>query len=301
MKNITLYILTMKKEQKSFEKLEKYQKGNLKFAVIGHVEWINFLEVNNFPKAGLITHSKRSFEMPAGGGGVIAKTLREITTSDVHFFTSLGNDFYGNQTKKIFKEMGIELHIAWRNSPTRRGFSLVDNTGERSITIVGDRLAPTSKDNLNWQLLKEMDGIFITAGDEEIFKKSRLCNTLCATPRAGIKTINNSKVLLDALIGSNLDPDEAFSLTDLTTNPKLIIKTEGKDGGILIPGGRFKSIYKKSPIIDSYGCGDSFAAGIIFGLASKWDIEKTVKLGTVLGSNCTENFGPYANIQNIFK
>ena len=55
------------------------------------------------------------------------------------------------------------------------------------------------------------------------------------------------------------------------------------------------------PIIDSYGCGDSFAAGILFGLASKWNIEKTVRLGTVLGSNCIGNFGPYANIQNIFK
>ena len=291
----------MRKKQRDFEGFEKYQKGNLKFGIIGHVEWVNFLEVDYFPRAGLITHSKRSFEMPAGGGAVIAKTLREMTTGDVHFFTSLGNDFYGNQTKKILEKMGINLHIAWRNSPTRKGFSIVDNSGERSITIVGDRLAPTSKDNLNWHLLKEMDGIFITAGDEEIFKKSRLCTTLCCTPRVGIKTIDNSQVCLDALIGSNLDPDEFFSLSDLTILPKLIIKTEGKDGGILIPGGRFKAVKNKNQIIDSYGCGDSFAAGIIFGLASKWNIEKTVKLGTVLGSNCIGNFGPYANIENIFK
>tara|TARA_Y100000589_G_scaffold303608_1_gene316136 strand:+ start:1578 stop:2453 length:876 start_codon:yes stop_codon:yes gene_type:complete len=291
----------MKKEQKNFANLEKYKKGTLKFAVVGHVEWITFLEVNDFPKAGLITHSKRSFEMPAGGGGVIAKTLREMTTSDVHLFTSLGKDFYGNETKKVYEKMGIQLHVAWRNSPTRKGFSLVDNLGERSITIIGDRLAPSSKDNLNWHLLKEMDGIFITAGDEEIFKKSRLCPTLCTTPRADIKIINNSKVLLDALIGSNLDPDENFSLSDLTNIPKLIIKTEGKDGGLIIPGGRFKAIDNKHPIVDSYGCGDSFAAGIIFGLASKWNIEKTIQLGTVLGCNCSGNFGPYANIQNIFK
>tara|TARA_Y100001978_G_scaffold110007_1_gene98142 strand:+ start:269 stop:1144 length:876 start_codon:yes stop_codon:yes gene_type:complete len=291
----------MKKEQKNFANLEKYKKGTLKFAVVGHVEWITFLEVNDFPKAGLITHSKRSFEMPAGGGGVIAKTLREMTTSDVHLFTSLGKDFYGNETKKVYEKMGIQLHVAWRNSPTRKGFSLVDNLGERSITIIGDRLAPSSKDNLNWHLLKEMDGIFITAGDEEIFKKSRLCPTLCTTPRADIKIINNSKVLLDALIGSNLDPDENFSLSDLTNIPKLIIKTEGKDGGLIIPGGRFKAIDNKHPIVDSYGCGDSFAAGIIFGLASKWNIEKTIQLGKVLGCNCSGNFGPYANIQNIFK
>ena len=290
----------MKKQQQNFEQLEKYQKGNLKFAVIGHVEWVNFIKVDYFPKAGLITHSKRSLEMPAGGGAVIAKTLSEITNGEVHFFTSLGNDFYGNQTKKIFEGMGINLHIAWRNSPTRKGVSLVDNSGERSITIIGDRLAPSSKDNLNWHLLNQMDGIFITAGDKEIFKIARSCQTLCSTPRAGIKTINESQIFLDALIGSNLDPDEFFSLSDLINIPKLIIKTEGKDGGFLIPGGRYKAIHNKSPIVDSYGCGDSFAAGIIFGLASRWDIDKTVKLGTLLGSNCIKNFGPYANIQNIF-
>ena len=291
----------MKKKQKNFKKSGKFERGNLRFAVIGHVEWMNFLEVDSLPKAGLISHSKRSLEMPAGGGGVIAKTLREITTGDVHFFTSLGHDFYGIQTKEIFKKMGIHLHIAWRNSPTRKGISLVDQSGERSITIVGDRLAPSSKDNLNWELIKEMDGVFITAGDEEIFKKSRSCPILCTTPRVGIKTISNSKVLIDALIGSNLDPDETFSLSDLTTIPKFIIKTEGKDGGILFPGGRFKAASNVIRIIDSYGCGDSFAAGILFGLASKWNIEKTVKLGTVLGGNCIGNFGPYANIKNIFK
>ena len=291
----------MKKKQMNSEKFEKYPKGNLRFAIIGHVEWINFLQVDYLPKAGLICHSKRSFEMPAGGGAVIAKTLSEMTTCEIHFFTSLGNDFYGNQTKEIFQKMGINLHIAWRNSPTRKGFSLVDKSGERSIIIIGDRLAPSSKDNLNWNLLKEMDGIFITAGDEEIFRKSRSCPILCTTPRVGIQTINNSQVFLDALIGSNLDPDEIFSLSDLTYIPKFIIKTEGKDGGLLFPGGRFQAVINDNPIIDSYGCGDSFAAGILFGLASKWNIEKTVKLGTVLGSNCIENFGPYASIEKIFR
>ena len=76
----------MKQKQKNYEESGKYQKANLRFAVIGHVEWMNFLEVDSLPKAGIICHAKRSLEMPAGGGGVIAKTLREITNSDVPFF-----------------------------------------------------------------------------------------------------------------------------------------------------------------------------------------------------------------------
>jgi hypothetical protein len=56
----------------------KFKKGNLKFAVIGHIEWINFIKVDQLPKPGLITHSKKSLECPAGGGTVIAKKLKRI-------------------------------------------------------------------------------------------------------------------------------------------------------------------------------------------------------------------------------
>ena len=34
----------------------KFKKGNLNFAVVGHVEWINFLKVDQLPKPGVISH-----------------------------------------------------------------------------------------------------------------------------------------------------------------------------------------------------------------------------------------------------
>ena len=49
----------------------KFKKGNLNFAVIGHVEWINFLKVDQLPKPGVISHSEKSLEYPAGGGSII--------------------------------------------------------------------------------------------------------------------------------------------------------------------------------------------------------------------------------------
>ena len=277
---------------------DKYNKGNLKFAVIGHIEWINFLEVDSLPEPGIITHSKKSLELPAGGGALIAKTLYELSNNEIHFFTSLGKDYYGEKSYEFFEKIGINLHVAWRSEATRKGFSLIDNKGERSITIIGKRLSPSYNDDLDWNILCEMDGIFITAGDDILFKKAREANILCTTPRVGIDLINQSKVNLDALIGSNLDPDESFLLSDLNKTPRYIIKTEGEKGGISIPGGRFKAI-NNNIIIDSYGCGDSFAAGILYGLAANWPIEKALKLGTVLGRNCIEHFGPYPNMKKI--
>ena len=285
-------------KKKSSIKDYKFKKGNLNFAVVGHVEWMNFLKVDQLPKPGVISHSEKSIEYPAGGGSVIAKTLSELTNNQVHFFTSLGNDYYGEQSFKILSNYGIRLHVAWRDKPTRKGFSLIDSNGERSITVIGERLAPTYKDKLDWNLFEKMDGVFITASDSEIFKKARIADSLCTTPRVGINIINKSNVFLDGLIGSNLDPGEVFSLSDISIKPKLIIKTEGENGGILYPGGRYEALINAKQKIDSYGCGDAFAAGILYGLSSKWNIDKILSLAKLLGRDASECFGPYKINEN---
>ena len=278
----------------------KFEKGNFKFAVIGHIEWMNFLKVDNLPKPGIISHSQKSFEIPAGGGSVIAKTLNDLTCNKVHFFTSLGKDFYGKRSYEILSKMGLNLHVAWRDKPTRKGFSLTDKKGERSITVIGERLEPKLNDKLNWEILRDMDGIFLTAGDLNLLKKARTSKILCVTPRFGIDKLNQSKIKIDSLIGSNLDPGESYLEKDLKIKPRFIIKTEGEAGGLCIPGGRYQASELKNQKIDSYGCGDSFAAGILYGLTSEWDIEKTISLAKVLGRNCIEHFGPYPEILNLY-
>ncbi len=276
-----------------------FKKGKSKFAVIGHIEWINFLKVDNLPQPGIISHSKKSFEIPAGGGSVIAKTLKELTNNEVHFFTSLGNDFFGRKSYEILTNMGIKLHVAWQNKPTRKGFSLIDKKGERSITVIGERLEPKLSNELDWNILQDMDGVFVTAGDFNVLKAARNAKILGVTPRFGLDKINKSKIKIDCLIGSNLDPGEAYSENDLIIKPRLIIKTEGETGGICIPGGRYKASELKKEKIDSYGCGDSFAAGILYGLSSNWNIDKTIRLAKVLGRNCIEYFGPYPQIMKL--
>ena len=35
--------------------------------------------------------------------------------------------------------------------------------------------------------------------------------------------------------------------------------------------------------------------GILYGMASKWDIDKSLNLAKVMGRDASEFFGPYAN------
>tara|TARA_Y100001968_G_scaffold273377_1_gene266061 strand:- start:652 stop:1497 length:846 start_codon:yes stop_codon:yes gene_type:complete len=266
---------------------------DLKLAVVGHIEWVTFLNVDKLPKAGTISHSYFSLEEPAGGGAVAAVQMKNLTQADVHFFTALGNDYVGKKSHERLKSLGLQLHIAWRDKPTRKGFSLVDSDGERAITVIGERLEPNSKDDLPWDELSDFDGIFITATDSEAIKFCRRANVLTATPRLGLKNINESNVEIDVLIGSGKDPDEKIDIDTLTIKPKKIIYTDGERGGEVLEGGRYNAIPLEDPLIDAYGCGDSFAAGLTSGLAARFNLEEAISMGAYCGARCASYFGPY--------
>jgi ribokinase len=106
--------------------------------------------------------------------------------------------------------------------------------------------------------------------------------------------LQEAGVILDALIGSNLDPGECLEEDALTPKPTLRIATEGEKGGLLIPGGRFKAQPLPAPLAETYGCGDSFAAGVTAGLAAGWSTPEAIKLGAQCGATCATHFGPYA-------
>ena len=49
----------------------------MKFAVVGHVEWVEFAVVDRVPPQGTIGFATEpTFREPAGGGGVAAVQLR---------------------------------------------------------------------------------------------------------------------------------------------------------------------------------------------------------------------------------
>lgn len=265
----------------------------LRLAVVGHVEWVSFLAVDQLPAAGLIGHAERFLEEPAGGGAVVAVQLARLLGRPVPFFTALGRDAIGEQAVEGLEALGLELHVAWREGPTRRGVSFVDGQGDRSITVIGERLTPTAADPLPWELLAECDGVFATAADAAALRMCRAARLLAATPRLRLETLRQAEVGLDALIGSGLDPGEAVPEGSLPLAPRWRIATEGAAGGRVEPGGRFTAPTLSEPVVDTYGCGDSFAAGVTAGLAAGWSLEQAVSLGCHCGASCASRFGPY--------
>lgn len=265
----------------------------LRLAVVGHVEVVSLLAVEELPRPGTIAHAQAFREEPAGGGAVVAACLARLLGQPVPFFTALGRDAIGEQAAVRLQALGLELHVAWREQPTRRGVSLVDRHGDRAITVIGERLTPTAADPLPWGDLAGCDGVFVTASDAAGLRAARRARLLAATPRVRLPVLQDAAVVLDALIGSGLDPGEAVPEGALTTPPRLRIATEGAAGGMAWPGGRFAAPLLQVPPLDSYGCGDSFAAGVTAGLAAGWSLEQAVSLGCHCGAACATHLGPY--------
>ncbi len=274
--------------------LEISKLPKLKLAVIGHVEWVTFLKVDRLPAPGIISHAKDYFEEAAGGAAVTAVQMSRLINGSVDLITSLGKDNCGEKCYEKLTNLGLNLSVAWREKPTRKGISLIEENGERAITVIGERLQPIASDNLPWDNLENYDGIFVTATDAEGFRQARKAKFLAATPRTGKNTLNISRTKMDALIGSGLDPGEKIDFEELSQKPNIYIATEGKAGGIIHPlNQRFNSIKPSSKEVDSYGCGDCFAGGVTTALSAKWNLEDAVNLGAFCGAECSTHYGPY--------
>lgn len=265
----------------------------LRLAVVGHVEWVDLLAVEALPRAGCVNHALASRADAAGGGAVVAVTLARLLERPVTLITALGRDATGQRAAERLRQLGLELEVAWREAPTRRAVSFVDGQGDRAITVIGPRLSPSGVDPLPWGSLADADGVFVTATDVQGLQACRAARQLAATPRLGLALLQETGVRLDALIGSGLDPAEAVPVGGIQPAPGLEIATEAAAGGVARPGGRFPAPVLAGPLVDAYGCGDSFAAGVTAGLAAGWTAEQAISLGCHCGAACALHLGPY--------
>lgn len=269
----------------------------MRTAVVGHLEWIEFGHVERVPKAGDIVHATDPWEEPGGGGAVSAVQLARLS-GDCTFFTALGDDERGAWSRRRLSELGVRVEAAIRDEPTRRGVVFVDAKGERTITTLGRRLEPTTADDLPWDELADVDAVYFTAGNVAALREARRAKVIVATSRVSVLLVE-ADVQLDAVVGSGNDPSEAFDQSRLTHAPALVVRTDSVRGGRYETAdgrsGTYEPVAPPGPIVDTYGAGDSFAAGLTFALGSGLEVEEALALAARCGAWCASGKGPYGN------
>lgn len=269
--------------------------GSLRLAVVGHVEWAEFLRVPSLPTSGEIVHVTDRWEVPGGGGAVTAVQLARLA-GRATLITALGDDVLGHRAADELEAFGVDVRAVFRNGQAqRRVIAHLDPTGERTLTVIGDRMGPRGDDPLGWGDA-DFDAVYFTAGDAGALRNARRARVLTATARA-METLRDASVPLDALVRSALDQGERYEDGDLTPAPELVVSTEGNTGGRWEANdgtsGRYDAVDPPEPVRDSYGCGDAFAGGLTAGLGAGLDVPTALELGARCGARVASLDGPY--------
>jgi ribokinase len=280
----------------------------LKLAVVGHVEWVQFGHVEHLPRAGEVAHATAAFEEPAGGGAVAAVALARLA-GGCTLHTVLGADEEGRRSLERLSELGVEVRDGEAAglppraaSATRRAVTLIDDAGERTITTFGARLDPAGEEPADgaprWQGFDGLDATYFTAGDLAALRRARKASrVLVASPRA--RHALGQGVLLDALVLSADDEIELAAAGPALAEAELVIYTEGAYGGRWHRSdgreGRWRAAPLPGPLVDSYGAGDTFAAGVTYGLGAGMTLEETLALASEASARCLAGAGPYGD------
>ncbi|MBV8733439.1 MAG: hypothetical protein JO321_13270 [Solirubrobacterales bacterium] len=272
-----------------------------RLAVVGHVEWVDFIPVKHHPSPGEVMHAGDSFTRAAGGGGVAAVVLAELG-AEVDFFCALGDDVHGHAAADQLSGRGVRVQVAWRREPTRRAVTLLEGHDDRTIITIGKRLDPLGSDALPWERLEAADGVYFTAGDADALCRALAAKVVVASPRART-ALEQPGPEIDALIFSANDSDEQRWVRRFERRARLLVGTEGARGGRWWrledsdergpshAESRWAAAEPPGPPQDSYGCGDSFAAGFTFALARGASPGEAAAVGAERGARCLARVG----------
>lgn len=235
-------------------------------AVVGHVEVVEFVDVEAIPAAGDIVHGTSRFTIAAGGGAVAAVALARWAGSCT-LYCALGDDELGHLAEAELRARNVDVRAAWRPAPQRRAITLVDGHRERTIIVIGDRLVAHADDPLHWDDLAATDCVYITGGDAGAIRNARRARAVVSTARI-LPFLRDAAIPLDALVSSANDTSERYTAGDLMPEPSLVVRTDGSRGGTFVTAGTSHR-YAALPVQvtgDTYGAGDTFAAGLTYAL-----------------------------------
>ena len=196
----------------------------MRVAVVGHVEWVDFLHVERSPKTGEIVQATDAWQVAAGGGADAAVQLRKLAGTAT-LYTALGDDPLGRRALEELAGRGVRVEAAWRDEPQRRAVCFLDEAGERTIALLGPKLVPRAADPLPWHELEHVDGVYFTGGDADAVRLALAAKVLVASARE-LPVLREAGVQLDVLLGSAADAAERYE-GGLEPAPRYVVRTEG--------------------------------------------------------------------------
>lgn len=255
--------------------------------VVGHVEWVTHA-LGEVPPRGAIADLADPLEEPAGGGGVAAAAVARANGACL-LFTALGDDANASRAATRLGDMHVEVVAATRDAAQTPVLSITGGDGERTIMVIGDRLQARGDDPLPWTRMSGLDGLYYAGEDPSVLSRAREARVLVVTARR-VADLIEAGIRADVVVASGADGDEDPWGIPGSIAPGAIVVTEGARGGRLMPAGRAPCRYDAAaapgPVVDTYGCGDTFAAVLTVALAEGATLDQAATRAARASAQC---------------
>ena len=203
----------------------------MRCAVVGHVEWVDFVPVERVPEPGEILTTNDHWAEPAGGGAVAAAELLRLG-AETTFFTAVGRGRAGParrggaaRARASAASRGSRCAPAAGASPTWTPGASARSPCSRSCTFGDDPLA--------WE---ELDATTASTSPATRRRSATPAEPASWSRPRGFPDSSLRGVQLDALVHSARDPAERYEPGELDPAPTLVVSTEGSDGRYVADG-----------------------------------------------------------------
>ena len=247
------------------------------------------------PQPGEIVHALETWEEPAGGGAVAAVQLANLAGSCL-FFTALADDELGRRSREELEAHGVTVHASHAPGAQRRALTHVDEDGERTITVLGDKLRPSGEDgSLPWEELHRCDAVYFVSGDIAALRAARhssrprrdVSRARDAAPRRPCRWTCSS--------GAGRTPPSGSRPASSSPSRRSSSRPPATSVAGSAPAARSAPHRFPGRSSDAYGCGDCFAAGLTYGLALGKPVDEAVALGAQCGAAVLTGRGAYGH------
>lgn len=259
--------------------------------VLGSVTWDWVVRVDSLPAHGYSTNGVSRGGRPGGGAANVARALASAGL-DVHFVGIVGRDRIGDALVNDLKWWGVDVsHVQRSASGNARTIVLIDGMGEKSIVALDS--IQFKLDRIPVEDVRTADAVFFDGYHPELAFLVRDLSSRVPLIVSGMPHSQASPWPVNVVVGSRFDYPPAWHRylhsrvsSFLGHPPDVVLMTRGSRGAVaFLPDRKVSVPSTRVRQVDTTGAGDSFAAGVLYAMIKRYDMNDVLKLGVKWGAS----------------
>lgn len=260
-------------------------------AIFGGVLMDKYYEIEQLPRRGQDGFIENEYERVGGCSVNMAATFNNLG-GEAHIVSYIGKDEVGGAILEYMEEYNLSTrYIKAKEGTTGYCMVFLEEDGERTFLTKAGMELDFSEEIIS-DKLKDIKYVAVTGyfllnyGADEIIKVLEEFHKnggyILFDPSPLVGSIDRDILIRIVSISNMVTPNtsELKYIKDWIDEDTIIILKKGDHGGSVYEKNmRFDYLPIKVNVVDTTGAGDSFAAGVLFGIASGKSLQEAVRLG----------------------